>query len=56
MHPPPITQPTVPKRERPEKRPEPEPDFAEEGGPKSSEFATEKDARDITQGEFDRIP
>jgi hypothetical protein len=50
------TEPTIPKREHSEKRPEAEPDFAEEAAPKSSEFATKKDARDITQGEFERIP
>lgn len=37
-------------------RPAPQPDIADEAGPKTSEFATEKDAKDITEGEFDRMP
>ena len=31
-------------------------DFADEAGPKDTEFKTEKDAEDITQGDFDKIP
>ena len=31
-------------------------DFADEAGPKSSEFETREDAEDITQGDFDTIP
>jgi hypothetical protein len=30
-------------------------DFAEEAGPKKSEFGTEKKAKDLTAGEFDRV-
>lgn len=37
-------------------RPAPQPDFADEAGPKTSEFATEKDAKEITEGDFDRMP
>jgi hypothetical protein len=40
----------------PQQKPEPDPDFAEEAAPKRSEFSTEKDAKDITSGEFDRLP
>jgi hypothetical protein len=36
--------------------PEPPPDFAEEAAPKSSEFGTKKDAKEITGGGFDLIP
>jgi len=36
--------------------PAPQPDFADEAGPKTSEFATEKDAKEITEGDFDRMP
>jgi hypothetical protein len=49
----PIRRP-VPTRER-NKRAD-EPDFAEEAAPKTSEFGTEKDAKDITSGDFDRVP
>lgn len=31
-------------------------DFAEEAGPKNTEFETQKDAEDITKGDFDKIP
>ncbi len=31
-------------------------DFAEEAAPKSSEFGDEKDAKEITAGDFDLIP
>lgn len=34
----------------------PQPDIADEAGPKVSEFATEKDAKEITEGEFDKVP
>lgn len=40
----------------PETTPAKEGDFAEEVAPKQSEFATEKDAKEITGGEFERIP
>ncbi len=33
-----------------------EADFAEEAGPKRTEFETEKDAKAITSGGFDPIP
>jgi triacylglycerol esterase/lipase EstA (alpha/beta hydrolase family) len=42
----------VPSRQKPE----PLPEFGEEAEPKSSEFGTEKDAKDITAGGFDPIP
>jgi hypothetical protein len=38
------------------KVPAAQPDIADEAGPKTSEFATEKDAKEITEGEFDRVP
>lgn len=44
-----------PKRPVPDTKPE-DVDFAEEAAPKSSEFKTEKDAKEITAGEFDPIP
>ena len=31
-------------------------DFAEEAGPKKTEFESEKDAKDLTAGGFDLIP
>jgi len=31
-------------------------DFADEAGPKDTEFGAEKDAKDITGGEFELIP
>ena len=31
-------------------------DFAEEAGPKKTEFDSEKDAKDLTAGGFDPIP
>jgi hypothetical protein len=31
-------------------------DFAEEAGPKESEFGRERDAKNLTAGEFDPIP
>jgi len=31
-------------------------DFAEEAGPKESEFSTKEDAREITGGDFDKVP
>ena len=31
-------------------------DFAEEAGPKETEFGTEKGAKDLTAGGFDPIP
>lgn len=40
----------------PETTPAREGDFAEEAAPKQSEFSTEKDAKEITGGEFDKIP
>lgn len=40
----------------PETTPAKEGDFAEEVAPKRTEFATEKDAKEITGGEFDKIP
>ena len=33
-----------------------EADFAEEAGPKKTEFESEKDAKDLTAGGFDPIP
>ena len=33
-----------------------EADFADEAGPKKTEFDTEKDAKDLTAGGFDPIP
>jgi hypothetical protein len=44
-----------PKKAAPPPQPE-DVDFAEEAGPKSSEFNTEKDAKDLTAGDFDPIP
>jgi hypothetical protein len=53
---PPIPTPKLPVTVKKEgRRPEAEPDFAEEAAPKSSEFSTAKDAKDITRGEFDRL-
>jgi hypothetical protein len=40
----------------PETTPSKEGDFAEEVAPKRTEFSTEKDAKEITGGEFDKIP
>ena len=40
----------------PETTPPREGDFAEEVAPKQTEFANEKDAKDITGGEFEKIP
>lgn len=31
-------------------------DFADEAGPKNTEFEKKNDAEDITQGDFDKIP
>ena len=41
----------TPRRVKPE-----DADFAEEAAPKTSEFKTEKDAKEITAGDFDPIP
>jgi hypothetical protein len=40
----------------PETTPPKEGDFAEEVAPKRTEFSTEKDAKEITGGEFQKIP
>jgi hypothetical protein len=40
-----------PEREKPE-----DVDFAEEAGPKETEFGDEKAAKDLTAGGFDPIP
>jgi hypothetical protein len=55
------TQATPQTSSKPSTKPEttksaPEPDFAEEAAPKSSEFGTEGDAKNITAGDFDRVP
>jgi hypothetical protein len=49
--------PTTKKPDPPPPAREPEDvDFAEEAGPKETEFKREKDAKEITSGEFDLIP
>ena len=51
--------PSKPKPQSPQPQP-PTPadqtDFAEEAGPKKTEFENEKDAKDLTAGGFDPIP
>lgn len=47
---------TTPQPKTPSAPPAPQPDIADEAGPKVSEFATEKDAKEITEGEFDKVP
>lgn len=51
---------TTPSTNKPVAKPEPANpelvDFAEEAGPKDTEFKKEKDAKDLTSGDFDRIP
>jgi hypothetical protein len=39
---------------RPEE--EPAPDIADEAGPKTTEFEKASDAKQMTRGDFDRIP
>src|SRR5206468_3894700 len=46
----------VAPKDKSERPPEPEPDFAEEAGPKESEFGKETDALAMTDGKFERIP
>jgi hypothetical protein len=49
-----------PNTKKPVPAPEPanpdDVDFAEEAGPRDTEFHTEKDAKQITSGGFDPIP
>ncbi len=40
----------------PAPKPQEDADFAEEAGPKDTEFKQKKDAKDITSGGFDPIP
>ena len=51
MMPDPKNLPRPPERSRPE-----DVDFAEEAGPKDTEFKKKADAKQITDGEFDPIP
>jgi hypothetical protein len=37
-------------------KPEPEPDLADEAGPKETEFKKEDDAKQATDPDFDTIP
>jgi hypothetical protein len=50
--------PTTPKPAEQPSPPKPndDVDFAEEAGPKETEFRTKKDAKDLTGGGFDPIP
>ena len=52
--------PMTPSTKTPLGRPEPQQpedvDFAEEAGPKETEFGTEKHAKELTSGGFDPIP
>lgn len=43
-------------RHEDEARPDDEPEFADEAGPKETEFKNEKDAKRLTAGGFDLIP
>ena len=49
-------KPQVTPPAQPSPNPSDEADFAEEAGPKKSEFETEKDAKNLTAGGFDPIP
>jgi hypothetical protein len=44
------------KPEQAKSPPDAAPEFAEEAGPKRTEFGTKRDAKDITAGNFERIP
>ena len=37
-------------------KPEPDPDMADEAGPKETEFKDEDDAKQMTNADFDKVP
>ena len=50
------TKPSLTPPAQPSPNPPDPPEFADEAGPKKTEFESEKDAKDLTAGGFDPIP